>query len=238
MLKKIFKIIGIFILGVFGGIFADQILWPYFIERPLFYQYRLEQPPIFLTEKKEITIQENVAITDAIEKVEKVIVGVSTKTKTGETLEGSGLILTADGLAVTLAELVSKSSTSSIFVDGKLVSFQILKRDLKENLALIKFDESNLSTCSFADLGKIKLGERVFLVGTIFKKTGLGKIVNEGIIKTFDENSIQTNILEEDNLAGSSLFDIEGNVLGINVIDKEGRVSAIPVSKIKSFAGL
>jgi len=238
MIKKILKITGVFILGVFGGIFADQILWPYFIERPLFYQYRLEQPPIFLTEKKEITIQENVAITDAVEKVGKVIVGVSTKTKTGETLEGSGLILTADGLAVTLAELVSKSSTSSIFVDGKLVSFQILKRDLKENLALIKFDESNLSTCSFADLGKIKLGERVFLVGTIFKKTGLGKIVNEGIIKTFDENSIQTNILEEDNLAGSSLFDIEGNVLGINVIDKEGRVSAIPISKIKSFAGL
>jgi hypothetical protein len=137
MLKKIFKIIGVFILGVFGGIFADQILWPYFIERPLFYQYRLEQPPIFLTEKKEITIQENVAITDAIEKVEKVIVGVSTKTKTGETLEGSGLILTADGLAVTLAELVPKSSTSSIFVDGKLASFQILKRDLK--LKIIDF---------------------------------------------------------------------------------------------------
>lgn len=238
MLKKILKIIGVFILGVFGGIFADQILWPYFIERPLFYQYRLEQPPIFLTEKKEITIQENVAITDAVEKVEKVIVGVSTKTKTGETLEGSGLILTADGLAVTLAELVPKSSTSSIFVDGKLASFQILKRDLKENLALIKFDESNLPTCSFADLGKIKLGERVFLVGTIFKKTGLEKIVNEGIIKTFDENSIQTNIIEEDNSVGSSLFDIEGNVLGINTIDKEGRVSAIPISKIKEFMGL
>ncbi len=238
MVKKIFKIIGIFILGVFGGIFADQILWPYFIERPLFYQYRLEQPPIFLTQKKEITIQENVAITDAIEKVEKVIVGVSTKTKTGETLEGSGLILTADGLSITLAELVPKSATSSIFVDGKLISVQILKRDTKENLVLIKIDKSNLPTCSFADLGKIKLGERVFLVGTIFKKTGLGKIVNEGIIKTFDENSIQTNILEDNDLIGSSLFDIEGNVLGINIIDKEGRVFTVPISKIKEFAGL
>lgn len=237
MLKNIFKIISIFIIGIVGGIFADQILWPYFIERPLFHQYRLEQSPVYVTERKEITIQENVAIINAIEKVEKVVVGVRTETKAGKILEGSGLIITSDGLMVTLTELVPQGSTFSFFIDGKEVPFQILKRDSKENLALVKIEEANLPTVSFANLEKMKLGERVFLVGVIFGKGEPSKIVNEGIVKNSDSDFIKTNIFEENILKGSPLFDIEGNVLGLNTIDKEGKVVAIPISKIKSFAG-
>jgi len=239
-MKWVLKILGVFILGIFGGIFADQILWPYFIEKPLFYQYRLEQSPVYVTEKKEVTITENIALQNAIEKVEKTIIGVQTKTKTGKILAGSGLILTSDGLVVTLADLVPQGGNSSFFVDGETASFQILKRDLKENLALIKIEKTNLPTVGFANLEKLKLGERVFLVGVIFKnqKTTLpGYVVNEGIVKSFDEISIETNIFEKNNLTGSPLFDIVGNILGLNIIDKEGKVSAIPIPKIKSFAG-
>ena len=240
MLKNIFKILAIFILGTVGGIFADQILWPYFVERPLFYQYKLENPPVYVTERKEITIQENVAIINAIEKVEKVVVGVRTETKAGKILEGSGLIVTADGLLITLAELVPQGSNFSFFIEGQSVNFQILKRDLKENLALVKVEKTNLPTVSFADLEKLKLGERVFLVGVIFdtqKITPPGRIVNEGIVKSFDQDFIKTNIFEKNILKGSPLFDIEGKVLGLNTIDLEGKVTAISISKIKSFAG-
>ncbi len=238
MVKNVLKILGIFVLGMVGGIFADQILWPYFIERPLFYQYRLEQSPIYVTERKEITIQENIALKNAIEKVEKVVIGVKTIKRDGKILEGSGLILTSDGLMVTLVELVPQGATFNFFVNGESVPFQILKRDLKENLALIKLEKTNLPTVGFANLEKIKLGERVFLVGIVFEETGPKKIVNEGIIKSFNENSIETNIFEKNNLAGSPLFDIEGKVLGLNVINKDGKVFTIPISKIKTFSGL
>jgi len=232
--KNILKIIAIFIFGIAGGIFADQILWPYFIERPLFYQYRLEQAPVYVTEKKEIIIQENTALKNAIEKVGKTVVGI----KTSKFLEGTGLIVSSDGLVVTLAEIVPQGAQISIFWEGKLTSFQILKRDLKENLALIKIQESNLPTASFADLEKIRIGERVFLLGVIFEKTDTSKTTtNEGIIKNFDNDSVQTNIIEENNLKGSPLFNIEGNILGINTVDKEGKVSAIPIKKIREFIG-
>ena len=238
MLKNIFKIIAIFIIGLVGGIFADQIFWPYFIERPLFYQNKLEQRPIYLTERKEIYIQENVALKNAIEKVEKSVIGVKSQTKKGKILEGSGLILTADGLVVTLAELVPQGSDFHFFVDKELAPFQILKRDQKENLALIKLEKTNLPTVGFANLEKLKLGERVFLVGVIFEKNEIKKVVNEGIVKSFDQNSIKTNIFEENILAGSPLFDIEGKVLGLNTIDKTGKVITIPISKIRNFANL
>jgi len=232
--KNILKIIAIFILGMVGGIFADQIFWPYFVERPLFYKYRLEQAPIYVTEKKETIVQENTALKNAIEKVEKTVVGI----KAGKTLEGSGLIVSSDGLVVTLAELVPSGAKINLFWEGRLISFQILKKDLKENLALIKMEESNLPTVGFADLDKIKLGERVFLVGIIFEKgDNPKKTTNEGIIKTFDNNFIQTNIFEKNNLKGSPLFNIEGNILGINTIDREGAVSTISIKKIRDFLG-
>jgi len=242
MLKNILKILAIFILGMVGGIFADQILWPYLVERPLFYKYRLEQSPVYVTERKEVTIQENVALKNAIEKVEKVVAGVRTKTGTGKFLEGSGLIVTSDGLIVTLADLVPKGSDFSFFVDGKAAAFQILKRGLENNLALVKIEATDLPTAGFADLGKVKLGERVFLVGVAPPSTEGGAtlpgfVVNEGIIKSFDENSLQTNISEKISLQGSPLFNIEGEVLGLNTIDSEGKVITIPISKIKSFAG-
>jgi len=238
MSKNIFKILVIFIVGMIGGIFADQIFWPYFVERPLFYQYRLEQSPIYVTEQKEITVQENIALRNTIQRVEKAVVGVRTKTKTGKILEGSGLIVSSDGLVVTLADLVPSGSDINFFWEGKSVSFQILKRDLDENLALIKIEETNLPTTGFADLEKIKLGERVFLLGVIFEKEETPeKVVNEGIVKTFDSNLIQTNIIEDSPLSGSPLFNIEGNALGLNIIDREGKVTAIPISKIKSFIG-
>lgn len=239
--KNIFQILAIFIIGMVGGIFADQLFWPYFVERPFFYQYRLEQNPIYVTEKKEIHIQENVALKNAIEKTEKMVVDVRSQPKTGKILEGMGVILSSDGLVVTLAELVPAGAETTLFWEGEQYKIgtenKILKRDRTKNLALLKIEKKNLSTAGFADLTKIKIGERVFLSGVIFEKGALKKMANEGIIKSFDENYIQTNIFEKYTISGSPLFDIEANLVGLNIIDKEGKVSAIPVSKIKTFAG-
>ncbi len=202
MVKNISKIVICFIFGMAGGIFADQIFWPYFVERPLFYKYRLEQAPIYLTEIREVTVQENTALKNAVEKVEKVVVGMRTKLETGIILEGSGLILTSDGLLVTLSELAPQGAEIDFFWEGKQYKIgtppaggaKILKRDSKNNLALIKIEEVNLPTTGFADFGKIKIGERVFLVGTIFEKGVPKKMANEGIVKAFDENFIRTKL--------------------------------------------
>ncbi len=225
MKKTIFKILVIFLIGIGGGIFANHVLWPYFAERP-----------VYITEKKEITIQENTALKNAIEKVERTVVGIETKTKK-EILYGSGLILTSDGLVVTLADLVPKDANVSLFLDGKSIPFLILKRDLNNNLALIEVEKDNLPTVGFAAFEKIKLGERVFLVGATFEETEVKKETNEGIVKYFDKDSIRTNIFERASLSGSPLFNIEGEVLGLNTVDSLGRVISIPVTELKTFAG-
>ncbi len=245
LLKRTFVIISLFVVGVVGGIFADQILWPYFVEKPLFYQYRLEKAPIYLTETKQVTIQENTAISDAQEKAAKAVVAVKTKTKTGVVVEGSGLVLTADGLVVTTADLLPKGSDFYFFVDGEWPKFQVLKTDLKQNLALVKVEKANLTTASFADFEKIRLGERLFLLGLAFGKSGQEKffasptaVVDVGIVRALSNDILQTDIFEKKSFQASPVFNVRGEFLGLASIDTEGRVSVIPITAIRAFTGL
>ncbi len=243
-MKTFWKIVIVFIIGMAAAIFSEQIFWPYITKRPFFSSYQLSgeqssQPLQKIIEKKEVVVEENTALQDAVEKVKNMIVGVETKTASGKIISGSGLIVTSDGLMVTLAELIpSGTGKFAFFVNGKMPKYQVLKRDLKNNLALVKIEESDLKTCSFADYDKTRLGERVFLIGAIRQKSKISMSVNEGIIKFFNDKYIQTNILENKNLIGSPLFNIKGELMGLNTIDNQGRVFSIPVKKIKDFIGL
>lgn len=220
MQKNILIIVVILIVGTVAGIFIGRMLLP----------YELERGPVYLTETKQVYIQENVALVSAIEKAEKTVVGVKTTTQAGRVLEGSGFVVTSDGLMVTLAELVPYGSDFSFVIGEENVSFQILKRDLENNLALVKISDSVLVTAGFARLDNLKRGERVFLLGS--------DLVNEGIVKAFDQDVIRTNIIESSSAAGSPLFNISGEILGISMVDAKGNVNAIPISKIRSFVGV
>jgi S1-C subfamily serine protease len=225
-----------FFFGIFGGIFATEILWPYFVERPLFLKYKIEIPQGYKIEKKEIRIQENTALKEAIDKVQKSSFFLKTQYK-GKEISGSGFILTSDGLAITLADLVPWGGKFTFFVEGKPVHFQILKRDLKNNLALIKFEGENFSSSGFGDLEKLKLGERIFLVANFEKEKKIKILVDEGIVKSFDQDLIETSFQEDERILGSPLFNIDGELLGLNFINNH-KVFAIPVEKIRKFSNL
>jgi S1-C subfamily serine protease len=236
MPRGVLKIIGFFAIGMIGGIFADQIAWPYLVEKPLFEKYGYQQQ-VYVTERKEVYIQENTALQDAVAKVENTVISLKVKTKSGKTIEGSGLVVSSDGLIVTLAELVPQGSEFSFYIENSPVSYQILKRDSLENLALVKIGKSALSTVGFADVDKIKLGERVFLLGNLFENGTSGLAVSEGVISSINDNYLSTDIQESEKMKGSALFDIEGRLIGLNTINSDGRIIAIPIDKIKTFAG-
>jgi S1-C subfamily serine protease len=241
MRSFLLKIFFILIIGALGGIIFQAFILPYLTTMPFFQKFQFirmlrERQVIINQPPATVIIQENVALQKSIEKVEKVVVGVNAQNKKGKILaEGSGLILTADGHFVTLASLVPAGADFNFLWGEEKLAFQIIKRDSKNNLALIKFDKNDLPTAGFVDSGEIKLGERVFLLGVIFEGDKTKKVVNEGIIKSFNEDSIKTNIFEDSRLQGSPLFNIEGKVVGLITIDKTGQVSAIPIEKIKEF---
>jgi len=234
MWKGVIKFIAVLILGMGGGIFASGVIWPYLIT----HKAQSEQFPVHITETRQVIIQENTALKDAIGKVQKAIVAVKTRTKSGKVLTGSGLVVTSDGLIITLASLVPRGDKFIFSVDGQTPDYQILRRDVESNLALVKIKKEHLTTVQFSDFNQLRIGERVFLLGVVIggnKKDQ--RVVNAGIVKTFNDNLIQTNILEKKGLEGGSLFNINGELVGIATITPRGEVEAIPVVTIKKFCG-
>jgi S1-C subfamily serine protease len=229
-MKNIFKIIAVLILGAIGGALFQAFALPYLINHPYFGNLSFIQSlkrEVIMNPVEEIIIQENTALVDVFEKVEKAVVGIN---------NGSGFIITSDGLIVTLADLLPKTE-NYLFLEREKIEFEILRKDLKQNLALIKINRNDLTVCRFADLAELKMGQRVFLVGMIIENKIPKKIINEGIVKILDENAIRTNIFEKSTLQGSSLFNIKGEVLGLNTIDSQGKITAIPITEIRKFAG-
>ncbi len=242
MIKNILKIFNILLLGAVGGLLFQIFVLPYLFTNSYFERFQfiktLKEREIVINPKEEIIIQENVALEKAIEKVKKSVVGISAKKPTGEIVKGSGFIISSDGLMVTLSSLIPQGSVINFFIEEEGIQYKILKRDANQDLALVKLEKNNLTTRGFANSENNKLGERVFLIGIVFNgEDAFQEIVNEGIIQNFNEDYIKTNIFERNTIEGSPLFDIEGNLLGINTIDSEGRVTTIPVDKIKSFTG-
>ena len=218
--------------------FWQVVLLPYLGSVSVFQDFSFfqdyAQRQIVLNPVQRIYIQENKALVKAIERAEKVVVGVRSQTNTGVVLQGSGLVLTSDGLMVTLADLLPRNATYSFWVDNEKVGYEILKRDLINNLALVKIEKTDLPIVGFAETENLKKGQPVFLIGTVFSGEKEVKMVNQGLIRYLDPGFIRTNM--SDSLKGSVLFDFETNVLGINNIGWDGEVITIPVSKIQEFA--
>lgn len=217
-INNFLKVIIVILLGMLGG----AITWLFvFNNQSAFVQ--------LVNKEERIYIEENTALTSIIKNVKDSVVAIKTEYNKKE-IQGFGLVLTADGLIITLAENVPQGSKTNITIKGESnISYQVLKRDLENNLALIKLDKNNLQVKGFFDLSKLELGTRVFI---------LSNNVNEGIVRTFDENLIKTNIIETEKINGAPVFDIKGEVLGIGYKDVNDFVNIIPISKIKSFSGL
>ncbi len=230
-MKKTAYAILLVTLGFGGGLLALHLFSFGYIEKFLS-EGRSDIVPIQLIETREFTITENEAIVETVERVRRAIIGVKSPGT-----EGSGIIISSDGLVVTPAELIPAGASFSFHINGEAVPYEVRKRDLANNLALVKVEGNGLPTLEFAPNGP-KIGERVFLVGTVFDSQGNAlKSVNEGIVKRIEGNRIVTNITEERKLIGSTLFDIRGRVLGISLVSANGEVTAVPISTIREFAG-
>lgn len=188
-------------------------------------------------EKTEVVIQENKALKNAVAKVKGAVIEIKVAGAKGSAAQGSGIILASDGIAAAVYDFYPPGAAAEVFYEGEKIGFEVAKRDKDANVVVLKLSAADLFTVGFYHAENLTLGERVFLVGA----RGDGNddfFVNEGIVRDFTENRINTNINEIAAAAGAAVFDIEGNILGIAEIAKSGQTSIIPVWKLKEISGL
>lgn len=243
MSRKILSSIGIFLLGSIGGIWAQAFLLPYFASTVPFQDWGFVQEwnsrTTIIREIHEVVINRDDAIQRAVERAEKAVVGIRSE-RDGVVREGSGFIATSDGFILTLTRIVPAGYSAEVYLqdESESIEAQILKRDSDADLVLLKIERGGMQTASFAQEGDLKLGMSVFLVGKIFEAGEIVTIANQGIVKALSDGLVRTNIFEVSALGGSPLLDLEGRVLGLNTIDRDGKVTALSSTALREFSGL
>ena len=244
MRKKILNIFLILIIGGFGGILADQFLLPYLSGVPSFAQFEFIKHAgngtTIINPTEKIIVTENIAIEESINKISPCLVVVQSYQNKRILNQGTGFLITSDGLLIASGDLVSLNvSQYLVFRNGYSLAAKLIKKDLENNLALFQIEDDNLPVVSLINLEDLKLGERVILVGVELKESNLNKFVNLGIIRNINGGTLEINLKEENISAnGSPLINVKGEVIGLNLVDSKGLLKTIPVNKIKEFVGL
>jgi serine protease Do len=135
---------------------------------------------------------------------------------------GSGFIISADGYILTNAHVVSDATEVTVkLTDRREFSAKVIGADRRTDVALVKIDGKNLPTVRIGDTSRVKVGEWVAAIGSPF---GLENTVTAGIVSAKsrslpDENYvpfIQTDVAINPGNSGGPLFNMNGEVIGIN----------------------
>ncbi|MGB5111980.1 MAG: trypsin-like peptidase domain-containing protein [Mycobacterium sp.] len=173
--------------------------------------------------------------------------------------QGSGVVVDGRGYIVTNNHVISDAATNPskykmtvVFNDGKEVAANLVGRDPKTDLAVIKVDNvDNLSVARLGDSEKLQVGEEVIAAGA---PLGLRSTVTHGIISALHRpvpvsgdgsdtdtviDGVQTDASINHGNSGGPLINMSAQVIGINTAGKSlsdsasGLGFAIPVNEVK-----
>lgn len=136
---------------------------------------------------------------------------------------GSGFVIDASGLIVTNYHVVENAFQITVkFSDGTVADGNAIHASRIADLALVKVNVDHpLTTAHWGNSDALKVGDQVFAAGNPF---GLGVSVSAGIVSALNrdiENSpyddlIQTDAAINHGNSGGPLFDMQGNVVGVD----------------------
>jgi serine protease Do len=135
---------------------------------------------------------------------------------------GSGFILSNDGYILTNAHVVDGADEINVkLTDKREFKAKVIGADKRTDVALIKIEGTSLPVVKFGDPNKLKVGEWVVAIGAPF---GFENTVTAGIVSAKgrslpQENFvpfIQTDVAINPGNSGGPLFNMRGEVVGIN----------------------
>ncbi|MDV3457734.1 Do family serine endopeptidase [Sphingomonas sp. HF-S4] len=148
-------------------------------------------------------------------------------TRQAESL-GSGFLISADGYVVTNNHVVTAGTRGAVVEtitvtlnDRKEYKARLIGRDSSSDLAVLKIEATGLPFVRLGDSNQARVGDWVVAIGSPF---GLGGSVTAGIVSALHRSTvggafdrfIQTDASINRGNSGGPLFDLSGNVIGIN----------------------
>jgi len=158
---------------------------------------------------------------------------------------GSGFIIDAKGIVVTNNHVIQDAEDIIVRVDGdKEFKAKVIGSDPLSDIAVLKLEtKEKFTPVKFGDSDKARIGDWVIAIGNPF---GLGGTVTSGIISARNrsiglsryEDYIQTDASINSGNSGGPLFDMNGDVIGINtaILGRNGSIGigfSIPSNSAK-----
>ena len=137
---------------------------------------------------------------------------------------GSGFIIDAAGIVVTNNHVIENADEISVILaNDESFDAEVIGRDAKTDIAVLRIDpgDTALKAVSFGDSDSLRVGDWVMAIGNPF---GLGGTVTAGIVSARGrdigsgpyDDYIQTDASINRGNSGGPLFNLEGEVIGIN----------------------
>lgn len=160
---------------------------------------------------------------------------------------GSGFIMSADGYIITNNHVVKDADEVIVRLnDRREFVAKIIGTDVRSDIAVLKIDAKSLPILKIGDSSKLKVGEWVLAIGSPF---GFDHSVTQGIISAMgrslpNENYvpfIQTDVAINPGNSGGPLFNLQGEVIGVNsqIYSRTGGYMgmsfAIPINVVKDI---
>lgn len=167
---------------------------------------------------------------------------------------GSGFIVSEDGMIITNRHVVNDSSANYTVIlnDGTEYAAEVLARDTVLDIAVIKIDpeDRELTVVQLGDSELLRVGQHVIAIGNSLGQfsgsvsygivSGLSRsiVASDGLGRNQErlDGVIQTDASINPGNSGGPLFDLAGNVVGVNVAvarDAENIGFAIPINVVK-----
>ena len=138
---------------------------------------------------------------------------------------GSGFIVDSSGIVVTNNHVIADADEINVIMnDGTKIKAELVGIDKKTDIAVLKFKPAKpLVVVKFGDSDKLRLGEWVIAIGNPFSlggsvTAGIVSARNRDISQGLNDNYIQTDASINRGNSGGPLFNLEGEVVGVNTL--------------------
>ncbi len=160
---------------------------------------------------------------------------------------GSGFIISEDGYIVTNTHVIDGAKKVTVTLNDKReLDAEIVGQDEFSDIALLKVEGANLPTVTLGSSSALEVGQWVVAIGAPF---GLDHTATQGIVSALSRSLpdgtyvpfIQTDVAVNPGNSGGPLFDLAGNVVGVNsqIYSRSGGYMgisfAIPVDLVKNI---
>ncbi len=135
--------------------------------------------------------------------------------------QGSGFIISGDGYVITNAHVVAKADEVNVtLTDKREFKAKVIGSDERTDIAVLKIEATGLPKVNIGDSDKVRVGEWVLAIGSPF---GFENTVTAGIVSAKARESrealtpfIQTDVAVNPGNSGGPLFNLRGEVIGVN----------------------